>query len=519
MNRKIIRLPPTVINQIAAGEVVENPASIVKELIENSLDAGAKSIAIQLVEGGFQLIRVEDDGCGMGSDDALLSVERHATSKLEKVDDLQRLLTMGFRGEALAAISSVSRFELQTSDGNGGTRLFVEGGHLSIVEPLARNQGTTIEVRSLFYNVPARKKFQKSATTSAAQVTKVVQTLALAHPEITFCLNGKTFSACSQKERIAEILGSYDHSVNGPNISGFVGSPGKAMVNRSGQYLYINKRPIFSPLVSKAVKQAFGTRIAEEAHPRFILFLELDLETVDVNVHPQKREVRFLDEGRVFRIVQEAVEKAFSPQISFSEPLSFTAHPPFSFAEISSQEPASLFYPENSLPLVFQEKPLAVFGSYLLLQKEGWILVDLKAAHARILYESLRKEKGDNQPLIWPLEIPLESEEEERALALLEAGLEGRILKKTLVVDALPFFLEAADFPQFFADWKEGKSLEHITARFCRSIRKTFSLDLATVYWKKVRECSDFLYDPLGNPILIELNQEDLGRIMRGKHG
>lgn len=518
MNPKILKLSPSVINQIAAGEVVENPASIVKELIENSLDAGAQRIAVDLVEGGFQLIRVEDDGCGMGPEDALLCLERHATSKLQTVDDLQTLQTMGFRGEALAAISAVSHFELKTSDGSLGTRVLSEGGNIVRVEPTARNRGTTIEVRSLFYNVPARKKFQKSASASAAQVTKVVETIAMAHPETSFSLNGKEFAGSSQKERIQEILGEHEHEVNGANLSGFVASPAKAMATRAGQYFYINKRPIFSPLLSKAVKQAFGTRIAEHSHPRFVLFLEIDPEAVDVNVHPQKREVRFRDEGRVFRMVQEAVEKAFSPKMIFSEPISFTPLPAFSFQETPYREEAPPLK-EETLPLVFQEKPIAVLGSYLLLQKEGWILVDLRAAYARILYDSLRSSRGASQSLIWPLEIPLGPGEEERAMALSELGIECRILKKTLVIDALPSFLEAADFPSFFAEWKEGKNLEQISARLGRSVKKHFSLEIATFYWKKLRECSDCLYDPLGNPIFAEVSEEDLAKVIRGKHG
>lgn len=525
MNQKIVKLSPSVINQIAAGEVVENPASIVKELVENSLDAGAQRISVEIIEGGSQLIRVEDDGCGMSPEDALLSLERHATSKIQTVDDLQTLATMGFRGEALAAISSVSYFDLKTSNGTIGTWISSEGGGLINVEPCARNRGTTIEVRSLFYNVPARKKFQKSASANAAQVSKTVEILAMAHPEVAFSLNGKEFAPAPQKERICEILGEHEHEVKGKGISGFIAAPAKAMANRMGQYIYINRRPIFSPLLSKAVKLAFGTRIAEHAYPRFVLFLEVNPETVDVNVHPQKREVRFRDEATMFRMVQKAVEETFAPEseMVFSEPVSFTPPPPFSFAEadfpklpfpIESEEETGKF------EFVFSEKAVAVLGPYLLLEKEGLILVDLKAAYARILYDSLRFEKGASQALIWPLEIPLEQEEEERAGALSEVGIECRILKKTLVVDALPPFLEAADFPKFFAEWREGKKIEQITSRFCRSTKKHFSLDQAILYWKHLQKCRDRLYDPLGNLIFVEVREEDLSKILnRGKNG
>lgn len=513
MNQKILRLSESVINQIAAGEVVENPASIVKELIENSLDAGAKRIVVEMVGGGQQLIRVEDDGCGMSPEDALLCLERHATSKIQTVDDLQGLLTMGFRGEALAAISAVSHFELRTSDGTG-TKVSAQGGHVVSVEPCARNRGTTIEIRSLFYNVPARKKFQKSPSANAAQVTRTVEILALAHPEIAFILNGKEFGPSNQKGRIEEILGEHEHEVRGKGLLGFAAAPGKAMATRTGQYVYINKRPIFSPLIAKAVKEAFGTRIGEHAYPRFVLFLEVAPDAVDVNVHPQKREVRFRDEGAIFRWVQKAVEETFAPQTVFSEPVSFTM-PSFSLAETFPSLPFKL--EEKELDLIFPERSLAVLGSYFLLQSERLTLVDLKAAHARVLFESLQFEKGAAQALIWPLEIPIESGEEERAEALSALGIECRILKRTLVIDALPPFLEASDFPTFFAEWRGGKKMEQIATRFCRSMKKNFSLEQAMQLWRQVQKCRDCLYDPLGNPISTQIGEEELAKVL--KHG
>ena len=513
MNQKIYKLPDGVINQIAAGEVVENPASIVKELIENSLDAGAKRIAIEIVHGGQQLIRLEDDGCGMGPEDALLSLERHATSKIKTVDDLNLLATMGFRGEALAAIASVSHFEIKTSNGVG-TRILAEGGKVIAVEPCARNRGTTIEVRSLFYNVPARKKFQKSPSANLAQITRIVETIALAHPEVAFVLNHKQFAAAGWKERIEEILGEHEHEVKGEAVSGFIAAPGKAMATRVGQYVFINRRPIFSPLIAKAVKQGFGTRIGEHAYPRFVLFLDISPDSIDVNVHPQKREVRFRDEGRVFRLVQEAVSQAFTPSVTFASEISFTPPPlswtpTFSFAETYSAPPV--------LPIVFPEKVLTVLGPYLLLQKEHLILVDLRAAQARILFESFQGKKGPSEPLIVPLEMPLARGEEKVAEQLNEVGIECRILHKILVVDALPAGLEAALFPEFFANWKEGKRLDQAATRFCRSVKKKTSVDEAYLLWQKLQTCLDRLYDPLGNVIWVEIKEEELWTILAQK--
>jgi DNA mismatch repair protein MutL len=515
MKQKILRLPEAVINQIAAGEVVENPASIVKELMENSLDAGARRISVDIVAGGQQLIRIEDDGCGMGPEDALLSLERHATSKIHCVEDLQVLSTMGFRGEALAAISSVSQFEMKTSDGRA-TRILVGGGRVACVEPCARNQGTTIEVRSLFYNVPARKKFQKSASANAAQVTKVIEVIALAHPEVIFVLNGKEFRAMGRKERVEEILGAHEHEVKGLGISGFLAAPDQAMANRTAQYVFINRRPIFSPLISKAVKQGYGTRIPENSYPRFVLFIDVPPDEVDVNVHPQKKEARFRDESAIFRKVQKAVEEAFTSPISFAEPIVFS--PPISSFSLAEGFPTLSFKTaEAELDLTFHDRPVAVFGHYLLLQKEHLVLVDLKAAYARVLFESFKYDKGTAQALIWPLEIELAHGDEVEALALM--GIECRVLKRTLVVDALPPFLEASQFPAFFASWREEKNLERSATKFCRSVKKIYSLDEAVVLWRQLQKCRDRLYDPLGRVIWREIQEEHLEKIMGDKHG
>ncbi len=512
MNQKIFKLPEPVINQIAAGEVVENPASIVKELIENSLDAGARHISIEIVSGGQQLIRIEDDGCGMSPDDAVLCLERHATSKIQTLDDLQELSTMGFRGEALAAIASVSHFELKTSTNGVGTRVLAQGGRVTAVEPCARNRGTTIEVRSLFYNVPARKKFQKSAPANAIQVTRIVEILALAHPEVAFSLNRKEFALATLKARIEEILGVHEHEVSREGISGFVAAPEKATATRTGQYLFVNRRPIFSPLIAKAVKEGFGTRIGEHAYPRFVLFLDLSPESVDVNVHPQKREVRFRDEGRVFRLVQEAVTSTFVQPVTFSEPISFTPPLPFSLPETFPT--LSFKAAEEELELIFPERALAVLGNYLLLQKEHLLLVHLRAAHARILFESFQSEKIVCQTLIWPLEIELAPGEEEMAERLHELGIECRLLQRMLIIDALPPYLEAAHFSDFFALWKEGKKLDQMATRFCQNIQKRYSLDEALLLWRQLQTCKDRLYDPLGNPIWKEIREEDLGKVM-----
>lgn len=512
MESKIFKLPSSVINQIAAGEVVENPASIVKELIENSLDAGATRIGIEVVDGGQSLIRIEDNGSGMSERDALLSIERHATSKIQETADLQTLSTMGFRGEALAAISSVCHFEMRTCQ-KKGTRIVADGGSVSLVEPCARNPGTTIEVRSLFYNVPARKKFQKSKSADAAAVTKIVEMIALANERVSFTLNGKELLS-----RRDEILKEFEHQIQGKGIYGYIAEPAKAGQTRRGQYLFINKRPIFSPLIAKAVKSAFGTRIAEHSHPKFVLFLEMSPDLVDVNVHPQKKEVRFKDESAIFRLVHTAVEKAFAPKKTFSDPIAFNQ--PIStgsFTENFPSMPLKAFEPE--LDWIFPQRPLAVFGKYLLLQKEGLLLVDLSSAFARLLFESFVLEAKSAQALMFPLQFPFENGDEEIVEKLMKIGVEARLLKNTLVIDALPNYLEAADFDTFFDEWKVGRKLEEIATKYSRRSKRKFTLEQGTKIWQEVQMCKDPLYDPLGNPIFIHLNEDDFAKLMGKRNG
>ncbi|OGN55646.1 MAG: hypothetical protein A2796_00525 [Chlamydiae bacterium RIFCSPHIGHO2_01_FULL_44_39] len=511
VKRKILKLDPTLVNQIAAGEVVENPSSIVKELMENSIDAGSKVITIDILQGGLELIRVEDDGFGMGPEDALLSIERHATSKIRSLEDFHALTSLGFRGEALAAISSVSRFELKTSDGQEATRVT-----LTHSEPCARNQGTTIEVRNLFYNVPARKKFQKSPAACASQVRKVVETVAMAHPDIAFSLNGQVYLPTDLKRRIEEILGEHEHELKAKNLYGLFASPSKAGPTRGGQTIYLNRRPIYSPLLSRAVKEAFATRIGVHEHPRFILFLELPPSEVDVNVHPQKKEVRFRDEGNVFRMVRNAIQAIFAGRGDTATPLSFT-EPVYNFSETF---PTPHFkVEETGFEFVYSDRGLAVIlGRFLLVEREKPLFIDLKAAHARLFFESLIMQSPASQVLMVPIEIELKKEEEELAEQLGELGIECRLLKRRLVVDALPPFLEEKHFFEFFQKFLEGKPIEEITTRLIQASPKRYSFEEGMQIWQKVKECKDFYYDPKGNPIFVKICEIDMERFMEN-HG
>ena len=305
MSKKIQVLPNRTINQIAAGEVIENPSSVVKELVENAIDAGATQIQVELSGGGFQLIRIVDNGHGMSQDDAILSFERHATSKISSVEDLETLSTMGFRGEALASIASVAKVTMLTADGTAGTKVEIVGGNIFHVGPCAMQKGTTIEVRSLFYNVPARKKFQKSAAASTGEISRMITKLSLGYPEIGFTLASQDrellrTEAGSLEERIRDVLGNtfilgctpVTAKWDGMRVEGFIGLPKSARSNRSGQYLYVNRRNVLSPTIQGAVQEAYATMLQPKEFPIFVAHIAIEGCEIDVNVHPQKKEIR-----------------------------------------------------------------------------------------------------------------------------------------------------------------------------------------------------------------------------------
>jgi DNA mismatch repair protein MutL len=317
-------LPPGLVNQIAAGEVVERPASVVKELVENALDAGATSVAVDVEDGGLALVRVADDGAGMDRDDALLALERHATSKLRDAEGLAAIATMGFRGEAVPAIASVSRFRLDTASdaGGAGTRIEVEGGVIGPVEAVARPRGTTVEVRDLFFNTPARRKFMRAPPTEAGHVTEAVIRLALARPDVGFALRSGGRLAFHARagapldDRAAQALGrevhphllAVDAARGAVRVRGLVSSPDHSEATARALYLFVNGRFVRDRALAHAVLRAFAGTLPHGRHPAGVLFVELPLGRVDVNVHPQKLEVRFAEP----REVQDAIFHAIA---------------------------------------------------------------------------------------------------------------------------------------------------------------------------------------------------------------
>ena len=342
---RIRLLSETVASQVAAGEVVERPASVIKELVENSLDAGARNIDVAIHRGGISLVRVIDDGCGMDRDDALLSLERHATSKIRSAADLQAVATLGFRGEALPSIASVSRFRLTTreADAIAGTEIIVNGGKIDVVRDGGEAPGTQVEVRSLFYNLPARRKFLRSENTESRNIEHQIHLQAIGHPEIGFSLMRddrivfQLPSTATLGDRIRDLYGvellqrlvEVDGAASPKlGIKGFIGQAGLSRQTRSQQLVFVNGRAIESNLITGAVREGYHTALMKGQYPVTFLFVELDPGAVDVNVHPAKREVRFRDPNgvreAVVRCIQQTLEHA---RANWQEKFSAPVHP------------------------------------------------------------------------------------------------------------------------------------------------------------------------------------------------
>ena len=459
MPRRIQILPDTLSNQIAAGEVVERPASVVKELVENALDAGATRIDIGVRNGGKTEIRVADDGHGMSRDDALLSLDRHATSKITRAEDLQQVRSFGFRGEALPSIASVSRLTLETAESGGvGTRVRVQGGRIGGVEECARQTGTTVSVRSLFGNVPARAKFLRSAAVETRGIADAVMTLALAHLSTAFRLesNGRVLldlpSARDLASRVAALWGDdaagkfipVGRSENGLTIGGLIERPDAALAGPRRVHLFVDGRPFRDRDVVAAAERGYRTTVPHGARPSLLLYLKLGPGAVDVNVHPAKLEVRFTDRGVVEGCVETAVRDALSrvdsaatldrrptlpqlrrepaPALASSAPeagqLAFfvaaTERRPPETESGADEETASVapvtpgvVEEAHGAPLLWQ-----LHDSYILAEtRTGLLIIDQHSAHERILFQELMEafDRGGaaSQRLLFPITLRL----------------------------------------------------------------------------------------------------------------
>src|SRR5579883_369833 len=454
----IRRLPETLVNRIAAGEVVERPAAAVKELIENAIDAGASRIEIRLRNGGQSLIAVEDDGIGMMPDEIELAVERHATSKLPE-DRLDRIVTLGFRGEALPSIGSVSRMTIASRPGGAelGWGLLVEGGVKRALGPVARNVGTRVEVRDLFYATPARLKFMKSTRTETQQVRETVERLALAHPALGFLLadEDRTLLSLSPERgsateirpaRLAAILGAevaenammLDGERDGVRLTGYAGLPTLNRATSREQFLFVNGRPVKDKLFSGAVRAAYMDVLAHDRHAVVALFLEAPSDAVDVNVHPAKTEVRFRDAqmvrslivGTIRRGLEAAGHRAsstvssatiahFRPGGSVSRYVPLPLNPAArGFAEAAQaafalvDQPSARAEEAPELAPAVERHPLGaaraqIHETYIVAQTEdGVVIVDQHAAHERLTYEKVKRQIGEGKVARQMLLVP-----------------------------------------------------------------------------------------------------------------
>jgi DNA mismatch repair protein MutL len=446
---RIRLLPEILASQVAAGEVIERPASVVKELVENSIDAGARKIEVSIRRGGISLIRVVDDGCGMDRDDALLSLERHATSKLRTAADLAAIATLGFRGEALPSIASVSRFRLTTRerDAIAGTEIIVAGGKIETVRDGGEAPGTQIEVRSIFYNLPARRKFLRTENTESRNLEHQLHLQATGHPEIAFAFvrdERVVFqlpAAGSLLERIRDLHGKElverllpieEEKSAAIRIGGLIGQAGVSRQTRAQQLVFVNGRAVENAVLTTALREGYHTALMKGQFPVTFLFLDLDPAAVDVNVHPAKREVRFRDPNAVREAVVAAVRRTLeSGRREWQEQFRAPADPVAAGIVDPRPSPATpvSIGPQSSLPdttevlplrqpqpnesfvsaqaasnwndqpaaaLAAREQQFQIIGVlnklYVLMEnQEGLVLVDQHAAHERILFEELRR--------------------------------------------------------------------------------------------------------------------------------
>ncbi len=525
---KIHLLSEETINRIAAGEVIENPASVIKELVENAIDAGASHITVETKGGGFGLIRVVDDGCGMSAEDALLAFERHATSKISTSDDLFSLGTMGFRGEALASIASIAEVTLMTSDENSGTKVEVAGGKILSADPFPRQRGTTIEVRSLFYNVPARKKFQKSAAASSSEIYKLLVTLSLAYPGIGLQLLAEDRVAFSApaiegsffeqlEHRLVATLGdgvaSQAKIIDKEGIQGFLGAPLHSRPKRTGQYLFVNRRAVVSPLISYAVRAAYATRIDEDRHPLFALHLQLPPDTVDVNVHPQKKEIRFQEELALKEKMIRAVAEALDP-VSLSAPIVFSQAPldrvsfPLSFREEATEKHLELFEEWHAV---------GIWKHFFFVEgkEEALWIVDLLAAQEKIALRQLTSAEKDapSQGLLLSERVEVTAEEaKELELRLDELAKMGfsvqPIGRTTFLVDAMPPFISFDQIGEVLRAIASGGNLPRKIARFARR-KKQFMIQEALALWKEVAD------DPQDAAVAVRRAPEEIAQLFK----
>jgi len=574
-----------VINKIAAGEVVERPSSIVKELIENSLDAGATHIMIEIKRGGKKFIQVIDDGSGMSREDAELALQRHATSKIRKLEDLQSIRTLGFRGEALPSIAAVANLTLLTryEESPVGCQVRVKGNSFEVLEA-GCSPGTTVTVEDLFFNVPARLKFLKTDSTESSQITRVVQNFALSHPEVSFELkedNRHIIKSLPKEqtllERIASLYGNKIVESLVPlqfenkflKISGFITKPDISYTNRQHQFLFVNKRSISSRLIGHAVWEGYKDFLPPSRHAGVFLSMEIEPVLVDVNVHPTKKEVRFVNEPTVHTIVMQTIKQSLHKEVTIVEAKDKTTYPegsPFDKRRIEeamrdyllksqkwqeSISPEELFkprkfhIPEPEKRIEIEREEMVALGQidnlYIVARsRDGIIILDQHAAWERILYEQLendyKDQKIESQRLLFPIQLELPPHNVQVLIDNIEffsrLGFEvEQFGRYSFLIKATPHILGKEIEKQFIIDL-----IDEISDEAKRKENKKMALEISSNIFKimacraaimagqnlsdkemeevlkRLNRCESPHICPHGRPTMIKLTREELDR-------
>ncbi len=554
---KIIILPDDIKNKIAAGEVVERPASALKELLENSIDAGATEMVIDVANGGKRLIRLIDNGTGMEHEDAILAFKRHATSKLKSIDDLFRIKTLGFRGEALPSIASVSKVSITTgiSESSPGTSIEIMAGEIKEIKDSSPIKGTSIEVRDLFYNVPARRKFLKSTQTELRHIIETVMQRAIPYPELSITLkhDGRSILELSRagdiKERLLQLYGR--EFINGlielskDDIYCLASTSDFTMHGRDYQYLFVNRRPVKNPSINHAVYRAYEGLIPKDRHPVYFIFMEIDPHRVDVNIHPAKREIKFEDGDILYNTVYSLLEEGagrsqttpFDVRTNFH---SIAQHQPIAKDEADAvyhkleMQDKPLFLRED-IPLYEEGRGYLYLGDAFTayINDDGLTIIDQHAAHERVLFEGLLEKGIDSERLLIPARVQLTPQEFGVLMknndAMLELGFEfSDFGGNSILISSIPSSLKGVNLTGLLHDiasmFIEGPSAE-------KSLRERLAARIACSNAVKSgellsRDKLDFLIDdlnktrqpykcPHGRPTRIHLSLNDLRRLFK----
>jgi DNA mismatch repair protein MutL len=553
---RIAILPEDLISKIAAGEVVERPSSVLKEFVENSLDADSRKIVCAADDGGKGLLSVTDDGTGMSREDALLAVQRHATSKLAVLDDLLDVSTFGFRGEALPSIASVSKMEIitRTREDMAGTRILIHGGNVVLVDEIGCPPGTSVMVRELFYNVPARRKFLRTTQTELHHLVSTITSLSLSNPGAAFSLSHEGHvllefpAVASDRDRALAVLGlgfvktaaELEIENELARVAGFVSNPENLSATRTRQFVFVNGRPVTSRSLVHAVYHGFGLE-KRDRHPTFVLMVQVPRDRIDVNVHPTKREIRLIDEKAVHDLVTQAVKNAIRPAGEAKRWIEPLKGPGSSFfgERLGAGVQESLLPYGQKEPPAGEEKTIALVPefwqlhrTYIIAQtKTGMIIVDQHTAHERVIYEQILKNRkgAESQQLLFPRTLELPPQEaallEEKMDEVLRLGFDVKKFSGgTYVIEAVPAYLtnyRDETFVEFVHEMYEAgrakiKSFEEIAkALACKAAIKagqTLSPEEMNSLVDRLFATSVPFFCPHGRPTVVRMSMEELGR-------